>query len=273
MEETNPKFYFWTPVEIEKAGGVENEIDHENMFIKGIASTEDVDLDNQIMKSDGFNIDYLLSRGFLNWHHQSKNNPSAIIGEPVEAKIIDKPKKGLFIKAKLYNTPTAVEAYELANLLEKQSKNRRLGFSIEGKVVEKKGEIITKAKLTGVALTHAPKNKHTFAEVCKAMVDGSTTEELLSDARNMSNNKIVIETNSGIFSFNNEGNLHFVEKALEADGGGSVLKRESLEGGLKLLKPNLSVVLNKVFKKYPDITFEKALNVAYKVIEKRSKNN
>src|SRR5574337_902337 len=97
-------FEFWTPIEeIEKAQL--DKPDYGNMYLQGIASDESKDLDGQIMLADGLDISYLLNRGYVNWHHApSKGMPSAVIGEPIEAKIVNEPKKGLFIKAKLYDT-------------------------------------------------------------------------------------------------------------------------------------------------------------------------
>lgn len=271
------KFDFWFPVAIgneeenfEKANKDKDEksIDRENMFVSGIASTEDIDLDSQIMKANGMNIDYLLNRGFVNWHHQSKTEPMAVIGEPVEAKIVNNP-NGMFVKAKLYNTPMACDAYDLALMLQKQSKTRRLGFSVEGKVIEKSGtNIITKSIITGIALTHSPKNYNTFADIAKAMVDGSTTENILEKSQIHFDNgsKFVFETNTSIITFDKNGNLHFIEKAIDT-GTAGILSRESLEGGMKLTKPNLNEVLEKIFNKYPDITFQKAIKVANIVLE------
>lgn len=266
-----PDFNFWFPAEIEKAGGNVSDdlekIDKDNMFLKGIASDESWDADNQSLKSEGLELDYLMSRGFVNWHHQSKEIPSAIIGEPVEAKILTNPKPALFIKAKLYNTQTAVDAYKLARILEKQSATRRLGWSIEGKILERNGNIINKAKLTGVALTPSPKNANTFADVCKAFYSEQATEKLLSQSQ-FNGSKIIIETLGGIFDISKNGELRFVEKALTADGSGSVLKREDLEGS-QINYNNMNKVLKQILLKYPDITFEKALKIAKKVIDNK----
>ncbi len=260
-------FEFWTPIEeIEKAEL--DKPDYNNMVLKGIASTEDLDLDNEQMLTSGLDISYLNSNGIVNWHHQSKTLPSAVIGEPIEAKIVDKPVKGLFIKAKLYDTPISRDAYDLARTLQKQSTTRRLGWSVEGKIVEKdKNGVVHKAKITGVALTHAPKNNHTFAELCKAMVDGSTTEQLLNKARDINDNKIIIETAGGIFNINKEGNLHFVEKAISMASDG-ILAREDLEGGRKLQHPPKVKILNRVLITHPEISFEKALRITDRVLKR-----
>lgn len=262
------EFSIWFPVniveeEIEKS---ENGEKKKVMRLEGIASTDDVDLDNQTLLNDGFDIDYLLQNGFINWHHQSKFSPSAIIGEPVDAKITN---KGLFVKGELYDTPIAHDAYDLARVLQKQSKTRRLGWSIEGKTLEKKGDVITKAKITGIALTHSPKNPHTFAELAKAMTDGSTTKDLLSP--DPEGGKFIFETEKSILTWDKTGNMHYLEKSMTADGSGQPLKKESLEGGKNNIKRTNVDLLNKIFKKYPNITLEKSLQIAHRTLRNRKK--
>lgn len=257
-------FRFWFPAEIEKAGD-SDKVDYSNMILKGIASTDDEDTDGQEMLNDGFDIDYLLNRGFINWHHGSKTSPMAIIGEPEEAKVTS---KGLFIKAKLYDTPVAREAYDLARVLAQQSTKRKLGWSIEGKVIEQEGNVIKKAKVTGVALTHSPKNSHTFADICKAMTDGTTTSDLLKE--DSGSNTFTIETPNGKIIVKG-GDVKYLEKAMEADSTGAPLKKESLEGGKKLKRVTHSAAIEKILNKYPDISFEKACKV-YKQILKNRKN-
>ena len=73
----------------------------------------------------------------------------------------------------------AKDVYGLAELLQKNSKKRRLGFSIEGKVLERDPldeSKITKARLTGLAITHIPKNPATICEIMKGERDGFDME-------------------------------------------------------------------------------------------------
>ena len=164
-KKTEDKISFWLPADISKAKNAKGEIE---MKVSGIASTIDEDTDGENLNPKGFDLDYFKTKGFLNWHHKSSSDPSAIIGEPTDAKIT---KKGLYIEGVLYpESETAVKVYKLADLLQKSSENRRLGFSIEGKVIERdplNPKIITKAKITGCAITHMPKNSNTFLEIVK----------------------------------------------------------------------------------------------------------
>jgi hypothetical protein len=164
---TNNKFSAFIPVELIKAKDKEGK---EIKKLRGVASTPDVDSDGEMLMPSGFDLSTFLEKGVFNWHHQQKGKPMAIIGEPTMAKIINKG-QALEVECELYDTPLANEVYELAGLLEKSSKTRRLGFSIEGSAIErdeKNPKIIRKANITGCAITYMPKNSKTWAEIVKA---------------------------------------------------------------------------------------------------------
>lgn len=161
-------FGFFMPAEIVKST---DDKGNEKMQIAGVASTTDEDTDEEILLPKGFDLSYFTESGFVNWHHRQKDKPSAIIGEPSAAKII-KGGKEMHVVCDLYNTPLAQEVYALGKVLETQSTSgRRLGFSIEGKVLERdknNPRIVTKAAITGCAITYQPKNKATIAQIVKA---------------------------------------------------------------------------------------------------------
>lgn len=171
----NSDFKFWCP--IEKAQEIDPSDGSEVWQLGGIASTIDKDSDGEFLDPKGFDIQPLMQSGLVNWHHQTKGQPAAIIGEPIEAEL--RP-EGLWIKSNLYtNSKMAREVWELAETLEKNSKTRRLGYSIEGKVVKRKSnnknhpdyKVIEKAIITGLAITHQPKNPKTFADIIKGQIE------------------------------------------------------------------------------------------------------
>ena len=84
------------------------DFDTDSMFVEGLASTDKLDLDQQILKPSGFILDYFKKSGFVNWNHQSSISPNAIIGEPVEAKVND---ENFFLKAKLYGWSNLAKKY------------------------------------------------------------------------------------------------------------------------------------------------------------------
>lgn len=171
----NNAFKFFMPLDITKA---EDEKGIPKMKIAGIASTMDEDSDGEFLDPEGFDLDYFLRYGFLNWHHQAKNNPSAIVGEPTNAYVQD---KKMFVEGELYqDSKLAKDIYELGTTLQNGSSKRRLGFSIEGKVLERdpmNAKIVKRAQITGCAITPTPKNSHTLAEIIKGEVDSNEAWE------------------------------------------------------------------------------------------------
>jgi hypothetical protein len=162
------KFSIFIPFEIEKGG--EGSDKYQNMRIKGIASTtkQGVDSDGETLEPEGMDLSDLLARGTLNFHHLWTKDPLAIIGEPTKAEVKD---GDLYIEGKLYpSSQTARSVYDLGEILERDSDTRRLGFSIEGKAIQrdpKNKNRILKSKLSAVAITPSPKCKGTRMEIMK----------------------------------------------------------------------------------------------------------
>lgn len=200
------KFNFFVPFTLEKGSKPGQE-----MRIKGIASSEVEDSDEQTLVPSGFDVSPLLSKGFLNYNHKSSESAAAIIGEPTKAEIINDG-KDLYIEGFLYpDSDEAKAVYKLAQVLEKNSPNRRLGFSIEGKTLEVdpfNKKRITKAKITGIAITAMPKNPNTLLSIMK----GEYSKPFVSD------------------SDEDEEDL---DKAITAEGSTSIIQKEHVEGGEK----------------------------------------
>lgn len=136
-------------------------------WVQGIASTEDKDLQGEIVKAEGIVLSYFLNSGFINDNHAK--DTSGKIGVPTEAKIT---KNALWIKGYLLDTERARAICELANALEKSGSNRKLAWSIEGKILErdkKDPNVVTKCWLKDVALTAEPVNPHTYADFSKSI--------------------------------------------------------------------------------------------------------
>jgi hypothetical protein len=246
----NNKFTFYTPIEIKKSKDKEG---NAVMRIGGIASTMDEDSDGEFLDPNGFVIEDFMKVGFVNWHHQAKNKPKTIVGEPSLAEI--RP-DGFYVECDLYpNSETAREIYETAEILEKDSKTRRLGFSIEGEVIERGSDdakhkdykIVKKANITGLAITHMPKNAQTFAQIIKAM-GGEDTSESVED-----------------------------EDAVLTTKTGKAIIKESLDKKIKKLVPDTNInikkskfeiinleeekMYDKIFDTFTDINIEKAEKV------------
>lgn len=155
----NDLIKIWQPANIEKG-------DDGKIWVSGMASTEDKDLQGEVIKADGIILDYFLTKGYINDNH-SKDTADKV-GIPVEATVH---KKGLWIKGFLLDTPKAIGIYELAQALKKAGGARKLGFSVEGKVLErddKDPKVIKKCWLKDVALTAEAVNPNTYAEFSKS---------------------------------------------------------------------------------------------------------
>jgi hypothetical protein len=144
------------------------DFDVNSMYVEGLASTDKLDLDQQILKPSGFILDYFNKSGFINWNHQSAVSPDAIIGEPVETKVND---ENFFLKAKLYGwSNLAKNIYTIALNLEKdENSDRTLGWSVEGLTLELDNDLVTKMLVTNVALCFTPKNNDSYAKIVKGI--------------------------------------------------------------------------------------------------------
>lgn len=254
-------FKFWCPIE-KSQESIDPATGEQIMRLGGIASTSDEDADGEFLDPKGFDIKPLMESGMVNWHHQAKGQPATIIGEPSKAEITP---EGLYIETDLYpSSKIAHEVWELANTLEKDSKTRRLGYSIEGRVVKRKSndknspdyKKIVKAIITGVAITHQPKNPKTFANIIKGEIDEEDDEKEVD-----------------MFEGNGDSNnlmkkLNEKEKSLNTENG-KPLKKESLNKKLKNQTFGKANVIERLFKDIPAISIEKAEKI-YSLITKIS---
>lgn len=169
------------------------DFDVNNMVIEGVAATPDLDLDNQKMLPSGFILDYFLKSGFINWNHQMSVNPDSIIGQPIEAKVLNNEFK---LKGKLFSwSNLAKDIYKLAiNLQNDENSDRTLGYSVEGLGVEENDGIVTKTIITSCAVAPVPKNNNTFLKICK----GITVDEIRDIRKNLILSPIFVEIEKGV---------------------------------------------------------------------------
>lgn len=242
-------FKFWCPITKAAERIIDPTTGEEQMVLGGIASTADEDSDGEFLDPKGFDIKPLLESGLVNWHHQAKGAPATIIGEPRVAEIR---KNGLYIETVLYpSSKIAHDVWELAQTLEKDSKTRRLGYSIEGKVLKRKSDNpndpgykhISKAVITGVAITHMPKNPKTFANIIKGEIDD---DEDFEEA----------EETTGT-----------TEDAGMDTKRGKALMRESVDKRMKRVTFGKAEVFERLFKDIPGIAIQKASQI-YSLIDK-----
>lgn len=202
---------FFVPIEFEKAK--DKKTGEKIMKIRGVASTSDQDSEGEILDPIGFDLSRFLSSGFLNWNHQSKNDASKIIGEPISAFVNSKGE--LEVTGVLYNGhPLAESVWNLAETLERNKSKRRLGFSIEGRATERdivNPKKINKAILTGLAVTHVPVNTNTYLDLVK----GEQKEDFIE----LPEDDILLksETSKYIFEFSCDSKKYGITKTFDVE--------------------------------------------------------
>jgi len=138
---------------LEKAG---NEDIEETRPIGGFCSTEHLDRQEEVVVAKGLMFDDFINFGYFNDNH--RQDTSAVLGYPRVVKLIDSKwwTEGNLIKG---YTP-ADKVWELAKALKKSRAPRRLGFSIEGKVLarDENTRRILRAAVRNVAITNCPVN-------------------------------------------------------------------------------------------------------------------
>ena len=148
----NDDFRFCLPLDIVKAASTPT---GEEWRIGGYASTPNEDRQGDEIMQKGLDISNFVNYGWFNFDHK----PDIILGYPDKSKChIDK--KGFYVEGTLLKgIPQSKNVWETAIALQKSGSERRLGFSVEGKVVKRNdlGKIV-KAEVYNVAITPNPVN-------------------------------------------------------------------------------------------------------------------
>ncbi len=176
-------------------------------WIQGIASTSAKDLQGEIVDQNGIDFSYFLKHGYYNNDH--KPGFENKVGQPTECRVT---KQGLFVKGYLFEgNKVADDIWNMMTSLDSSGANRRVGFSIQGKVKRRAGTTIKESWIQDIAITPAPVNHTTWCEVAKSL---SAQDWDLSKG-------------SADEEEDNDDNDEKQEKAL-AVGGGHALVAESL---------------------------------------------
>jgi len=231
MTQRSDEFNFFIPCDIEKS---KNKKGEDVMRVKGIASTPDEDSQGEYLDPKGFDLSRFVDSGYINYNHFGKTDPGMIIGEPDKAEVTN---KGLYIEGFLYNgSAQAKRVWELGNILNKSSKNRKLGWSIEGRAIQRdpiNPKKITKALITGVAITPSPVNKNTFVDIVK----GEQKEDFIEyqyDVKKNENGDFLLEIEKGgkTYVLRKDFTLEEVTKAMTTSNTAPLIP-ESLDKEVK----------------------------------------
>lgn len=156
-------FSTWTELDLVKGEQSDSSSGEEaRAYVEGIISSDSVDQQGDIIKQEGLDFSYFLKRGWLNDDHRP--GAANVVGQPLniyKTKLSDGT-PATAMKAYLFlNKPRAKEIYETAVALKSAKSDRRLGFSIEGEVLQRdpvNKNVILKARVLHVAVTNAPCN-------------------------------------------------------------------------------------------------------------------
>lgn len=176
------------PVDIVKSANSKKE-----MRIAGFASTPDEDRQGDNIIQTGLDISDFVNYGWLNYDHDNTN----ILGYPDKAKT-KLSKNGFYIEGIfLDSNPLAVKLYDLSVSLQNANAPRKLGFSVEGKILQRDMyQRISRAKVYNVAVTPNPVNpKATWSALVKSFSSSGISD--VSKSCEAGYDVKVGETNSG----------------------------------------------------------------------------
>ena len=205
----NDDFVVWSPgcVDIIEKAGEDIETTRP---IGGWCSTEALDRQDEVVVAKGLDFGEFVAFGHFNDNH--KQGTAEILGYPRTALL--KGNRWYTEGNLLTGYAPSDKVWELAKALRKSNAPRRLGFSIEGKVMERdRGNKIVRAKVRNVAITNCPVNTEcTWDILTKAFASPERVEEAQ-------------------------------HKALAAGHGlrvnaGAALRTEDLEGTVKYTRPD-----------------------------------
>ncbi|WP_289146202.1 hypothetical protein [uncultured Megamonas sp.] len=245
-----------------------------NYIVEGIASNSDRDLQGEVIEPSGLNIEYLLNSGYIDYEHDK----DSVIGVPInDGTYVDD--DGLHLKALIFgDDPRVQKMFELQSQFDKNHIDRSLGFSIEGKVLDRDSfdeSIVREVLVSGVALTYRPAcdsaRVNTWSTVVKSVSENNTLEEV-QKSLDSDTNKGAWVAGEGI--------------SPKTQHNGAAMRTESLEGavttiaeeikrlnemgvtGVKELKEKLAIELSK--DSYDDITRKIFLQVFTGVSDKEA---
>lgn len=240
---------------------------------RGIASTGSEDADGEYLDPTGFDTSYFLSKGVLNWNHQSKKSPKAsFVGRPTGARIT---KGGDWeVDGEIFaDLPMGREIIELQEGLAEYGMS--LGMSIEGQAVQRdpnNPKRVLKANITGLAITPTPKNSETTMELIKGMnldslesgdCEGSCGDDICSCGLEKS-----------LSAYENSSKEE-IDKAMSVGSeSGKALAKESLDDEVKVTNDRKRLskgdALEKLLVSLPKQSSNRALEI-YNILDKLEK--
>jgi len=228
MSERSKKFKFHVPMELIKG---KNE-DLDEWRIKGVASTDDEDLQGESVDQSGLDITPLKTgRGLFNFDHQ--RGPENVLGQVEDADFIDNGgKKALLVKGYLFKHQDRAKAFYNIMRSIKKGNSPRVHLSIEGKIIQRdmtNTKRIKKARIEKVALTLDPVNPHTYASLVKSLNSDEEIPEtsVMEEKFELTKTELAEIVATAVQKALAAGAGY--NKAPQARAGGEAMSKESLE--------------------------------------------
>ncbi|NBW99618.1 hypothetical protein EBR03_08615 [bacterium] len=247
-----------------------SEDSHNSRKISGIMSTSRKDRQGEIVKADGLDFDEFLSHGHFNDNHSQAT--SAIVGYPEKANYHASlhewnPKlkgipgwtcEGYILKG----TSRADAIWELAKALSTVP-DRKLGFSIEGKVIRREDKTIEKARIRNVAITNCPVNTDCSWEVLnKSFSEPDVAEKSMAAGYGVSP-----ATQSGGGALRTESLDSKAKKVMDEENKRKKAMKKALEDALRF--NDLLKSMEFVLERRPDFSDEIAALLVSKLFIKK----
>lgn len=241
LTKNDGSFRYFAPISFfEKADADEGQ----RRRFAGIASTESPDQEDEVVLQNGLQWDYFLTKGWFNDNHSRKTG--GVVGYPVDVKFYkrgDRLPDGSIAKSNLHWTegyllegvPAADDIWNVGQALQKSGSGRQLGQSIEGKILKREGpggEVIARANITNVAITHCPVNADTsLGFLAKSLLETAVQPDKYTSGMDVPSEPGVhmdYRTLGSSDKVESEGEEEEEEKTLTTDSGAALMP-ESLE--------------------------------------------
>lgn len=133
--------------------------------IAGIVSTDHMDQQDETLIQSGLDFRPFLKGGWFNDNHQKETGKGVGYPELAELRHLPSGKQAWYVEGYLLKGhPPADEIWTMAQALERSGSDRRLGFSVEGSILERdplNPKTVKKAIVREVAITRCPVNDQT----------------------------------------------------------------------------------------------------------------
>lgn len=154
-----------------------NERGETEAWIGGLCTTDHIDSEGERVLQDGLDFRPFLDHGYFNDNHG--RDTGAAVGEPVKAELrtLKDGHKGWYVEGKLFDNSRAQGIRELASSLERSQTGRKLGFSVEGAILDRDPQnptTVRRAVVREVAITRCPVNRHTSLQTLAKSLSAGT---------------------------------------------------------------------------------------------------